>query len=56
MKLPDFLEELNQGAEKAFGGKHDRQPPARKITTETESICQHGPIGERDLRRDSSSS
>ena len=24
MKLPDFLEELNQGAKKAFGKKHDR--------------------------------
>ena len=22
MKLPDFLEELNQGAEKAFGGEN----------------------------------
>ena len=57
IKMPDFLEELNQGAEKAFGenAKSMIDSLLYAKTTETEAICQHGPIGERDLRRDSSS-
>ena len=46
MKLPDFLEELNQGGEKAFGEN------ARALTAfyspnypKTQEVSQHGTTG-----------
>ena len=45
MKQPNFLEELNQGAEKEE--EHDRQPVICKTASEIETICQHDPCRER---------
>ena len=42
MKPPDFLEELNQGAEKAFGENAQAMIDSLLFATETETISQYG--------------
>ena len=45
MKLPDFLEDLNQGAEKAFGEHAQAMIDSllyAKLPTQTETFSQHG--------------
>ena len=47
MKLPDFLEELNQGAEKAFGDHAQKMIDSllyAKLPPKIETVCQHGQI------------
>ena len=55
MKLPDFLEELNQGVEKAFGENAksmiDRLLYAQ-LPPKTQKISKYGSTGKRDLRGD----
>ena len=55
MKLPDFLQELNQGAKKSLWWnytEHDWQPFVCKATSQIETICQHGPSGEWKIWRE----
>ena len=48
MKLPELLEELNQGAEKAFGDNAQKVIDRKgKIATEIEKISQHGQFAKR---------
>ena len=52
LKLSDFLGELNQGANNAFGENAKNLIDSLLAVCETaskvEAICQHGPLGERD--------
>ena len=49
MKLPDFLEKLNQGPEKTFGEKAKIMIDSLLYASKIETIRQYGPIRERNL-------